>query len=192
LVELEFNQAGKSQFGSVTSENVGSQMSIYLAYDSAIKEGDTITDYGDSVQLVTTANINEAIYGNATITGNFDQETVENVYNLSGSPEINLLTDAISPYVLSGLTLSGTGENAETELFKSRTMNIETGEIDTVEQELPSSGTIKLDLGLEKNAGEIFEGKKIILKITVQGMQFRNTNNNLWEDLFVNEFVVGE
>ena len=121
-----------------------------------------------------------------------DQETVENVYNLSGSPEINLLTDAISPYVLSGLTLSGTGENAETELFKSRTMNIETGEIDTVEQELPSSGTIKLDLGLEKNAGEIFEGKKIILKITVQGMQFRNTNNNLWEDLFVNEFVVGE
>ena len=121
-----------------------------------------------------------------------DQETVENVYNLSGSPEINLLTDDISPYVLSGLILSGTGENAETELFKSRTMNIETGEIDTVEQELPSSGTIKLDLGLEKNAGEIFEGKKIILKITVQGMQFRNTNNNLWEDLFVNEFVVGE
>jgi hypothetical protein len=121
-----------------------------------------------------------------------DQETVENVYNLSGSPEINLLTDAISPYVLSGLILSGTGENAETELFKSRTMNIETGEIDTVEQELPSSGTIKLDLGLDKNAGDIFEGKKIILKITVQGMQFRNTNNNLWEDLFVNEFVVGE
>lgn len=127
-----------------------------------------------------------------------DQETLENAYNLSGSPdslefaEIKLLTDDFSPYVLSGLLLSGTGENAETELFKSRTMNVETGEIDTVEQELPSSGTIKLDLALEKNAGEIFEGKKIILKITVQGMQFRNTNNNLWEDLFVDEFVVGE
>ena len=67
-------------------------MSIYLSYDSKIKVGDKITDYSDSTQLVTTATINEAIYGNATISGNFDQETVENLATQisSGTFELTL------------------------------------------------------------------------------------------------------
>ena len=67
-------------------------MSIYLAYDTNIAVGDKITDYAESTQLVTTASINEAIYGNATITGNFDKETVENLATqiASGTFELTL------------------------------------------------------------------------------------------------------
>lgn len=92
LVELNFTPEGKNEFGSVTSAHVNEQMSIYLAYDASIQVGDTITDYSDNVQLVTTANINEAIYGNATITGDFDQETVENLATqiASGTFELTL------------------------------------------------------------------------------------------------------
>ncbi len=92
LVELEFTSAGKNEFGSITGANVNSQMSIYLAYDKNIQVGDNITDYSNNVQLVTTATINEAIYGNATITGNFDQETVENLATqiASGTFELTL------------------------------------------------------------------------------------------------------
>jgi len=92
LVELQFTSAGKNEFGSVTGANVNKQMSIYLSYDKNIKVGDKITDYSDNVQLVTTATINEAIYGNATITGDFDQETVENLATqiASGTFELTL------------------------------------------------------------------------------------------------------
>ncbi len=92
LVELEFNAEGKNEFGAVTKEHKGKQMSIYLAYDTNIQVGDTITDYSDNVQIVTTATINDAIYGNATITGDFDQETVENLATqiASGTFELTL------------------------------------------------------------------------------------------------------
>ena len=92
LVELDFTAEGKNEFGAVTSANVNKQMSIYLSYDPNIQVGDAITDYSDNVQLVTTANINEAIYGNATITGNFAQEDVENLATqiASGTFELTL------------------------------------------------------------------------------------------------------
>lgn len=92
LVELEFTPEGKNEFGAVTGAAVNKQMSIYLAYDTGIQVGDAIADYGDNVQIVTTANVNEAIYGNATITGDFDQETVENLATqiASGTFELTL------------------------------------------------------------------------------------------------------
>ena len=79
IVSLKFNSDGKTEFGSVTGKHIGESMSVYLSYDPAIKVGDTITNFADSTQLVTTATINEAIYGDAIISSNFDQETVENL-----------------------------------------------------------------------------------------------------------------
>lgn len=92
LVELEFTSDGKSEFGALTKDNVKSDMSIYLAYDKNIKVGDKISDYSDSVQKVTTATIQQEIYGNATITGNFSQEQVENLATQisSGTFELTL------------------------------------------------------------------------------------------------------
>ena len=79
IVSLKFNSDGKTEFGNVTGKHIGESMSVYLSYDSSIKVGDSITNFADSAQLVTTATINEVVYEHATISGNFDQEAVENL-----------------------------------------------------------------------------------------------------------------
>ena len=91
----------------------------------------------------------------------------------------------MSDYVLSGLILSGTGENAETELFETfDALNEE-----YVSRTAPTSGTIKLDLGLEADAGEFFEGKTIEVKVTVQALQLRNSSSSNWSDMFSERYV---
>lgn len=95
LVQLEFNGEGKEEFYSVTGANVNKAMSIYLSYDSNVKVGDSISAYSGSTQLVTTANVNEAIYGNATITGDFDQEMVENLATQIASGTFELSLDLV-------------------------------------------------------------------------------------------------
>ena len=119
-----------------------------------------------------------------------DSDVVLGSYDLSTNPQIGAFVDTVSAYVESGLLLSGTGEEAEKELYESYVLNQETGGLEVIEKELPSSGSIKLDLGLDANAEDIFEGKKIVLKVTVQGMQLRNTSDYLWDDLFEQEFLI--
>ena len=67
-VSLEMTTAGKTEFGEVTANNVNKDMSIYLVYDEDYE------NFATTGTLVTTATINEAIYGNAQITGSFDAE----------------------------------------------------------------------------------------------------------------------
>ena len=78
------------------------------------------------------------------------------------------------------------GENAETELFETfDALNEE-----YVSRTAPTSGTIKLDLGLDADAGEFFEGKTIEIKVTVQALQLRNTSDGNWEDMFSERYYV--
>ena len=115
-----------------------------------------------------------------------DYALVNNSIDLSVLPEAESFTDSISDYVLSGLILSGTGENAETELFETfDALNEE-----YVSRTAPTSGTIKLDLGLDADAGEFFEGKTIEVKVTVQALQLRNTSGDNWEDMFSERYYV--
>lgn len=115
-----------------------------------------------------------------------DYSLVSDSMDISVLPEAESFTDSISDYVLSGLILSGTGENAETELFETfDALNEE-----YVSRTAPTSGTIKLDLGLDADAGEFFEGKTIEIKVTVQGMQYRNTGDSTWEQLFDQTFII--
>ena len=114
-----------------------------------------------------------------------DYALVNNSIDLSVLPEAESFTDSISDYVLSGLILSGTGKNAETELFETfDALNEE-----YVSRTAPTSGTIKLDLGLDADAGEFFEGKTIEVKITVQALQLRNSSSDSWEDMFSERYV---
>lgn len=114
-----------------------------------------------------------------------DYVLVNNSIDLSVLPEAESFTDSISDYVLSGLILSGTGENAETELFETfDALNEE-----YVSRTAPTSGTIKLDLGLDADAGEFFEGKTIEVKVTVQALQLRNTSSSNWSDMFSERYV---
>lgn len=114
-----------------------------------------------------------------------DYALVNNSIDLSVLPEAESFTDSISDYVLSGLILSGTGKNAETELFETfDALNEE-----YVSRTAPTSGTIKLDLGLDADAGEFFEGKTIEVKITVQALQLRNSSSSNWSDMFSERYV---
>ena len=114
-----------------------------------------------------------------------DYVLVNNSIDLSVLPEAESFTDSMSDYVLSGLILSGTGENAETELFETfDALNEE-----YVSRTAPTSGTIKLDLGLEADAGEFFEGKTIEVKVTVQALQLRNSSSSNWSDMFSERYV---
>lgn len=114
-----------------------------------------------------------------------DYSLVSNSIDISVLPEAESFTDSMSDYVLSGLILSGTGENAETELFETfDALNEE-----YVSRTAPTSGTIKLDLGLDADAGEFFEGKTIEVKITVQALQLRNSSSDSWEDMFSERYV---
>ena len=115
-----------------------------------------------------------------------DYALVNGSIDLSVLPEAESFTNSISDYVLSGLILSGTGENAETELFETfDALNEE-----YVSRTAPTSGTIKLDLGLDADAGEFFEGKTIEIKVTVQALQLRNTSDSNWEDMFSERYYV--
>lgn len=67
-VSLEMTSAGQREFGELTANNVNKDMSIYLVYDEDYE------NFATTGTLVTTATINEAIYGNAQITGSFDAE----------------------------------------------------------------------------------------------------------------------
>jgi hypothetical protein len=114
-----------------------------------------------------------------------DYVLVNNSIDLSVLPEAESFTDSMSDYVLSGLILSGTGENAETELFE--TFDILNEEY--VSRTAPTSGTIKLDLGLDADAGEFFEGKTIEVKVTVQALQLRNSSSSNWSDMFSERYI---
>ena len=126
-----------------------------------------------------------------TSTGNkilyvLDSYLVYGICDLSEDPNFNIFTDAFSDYALSGLILSGTGENAETELFETYDIVAE----EYVTRTAPTSGSIKLDLGLAADAGDSFEGKTLSVKITVQAMQLRNTGEDTWEDMFTETYYV--
>ena len=72
-VSLEMTASGQGQFGQVTTEHNGKDMSIYLVYN---EDYENFASTGD---LVTTATINEPIFGNATITGSFTLEQAEDL-----------------------------------------------------------------------------------------------------------------
>jgi SecD/SecF fusion protein len=64
-ISLEFNAEGKKEFGRVTEENVNRQLAVIL--------DDT---------LYSAPNINEAIYGNASISGNFSVPEARRLVNV--------------------------------------------------------------------------------------------------------------
>lgn len=72
-VSLEMTASGQGEFGQVTTENNGKSMSIYLVYNEDYE------NFATTGELVTTATINEPIFGNATITGSFTQEQAEDL-----------------------------------------------------------------------------------------------------------------
>ncbi len=71
-VSLEMSANGAGEFGVVTGNNIGKNMSIYLVYDEDF-------EHLDKADLVTTARINSKIQGNATITGQFDETSAKDM-----------------------------------------------------------------------------------------------------------------
>jgi SecD/SecF fusion protein len=71
-VLLEMTANGAGEFGVVTGNNVGKQMSIYLVYDEDFENL-------DNADNVTTATIQSKIQGNATITGQFDETAAKDM-----------------------------------------------------------------------------------------------------------------
>lgn len=98
--------------------------------------------------------------------------------------------------IKSGFLLSGAedAENREVEKYVDETWNNEEDDWDITTKDCPTKGTFKLDLGLSEYEGDDendkLEGASLTITVKIQGMQYRNTKDSTWEDLFEEQIIL--
>ena len=150
---------------------------------------------------------NKLIYG-------FDASLLENVIDRSQTNYGSIMLNELSDAAFTGMVFSGSEEHANRETesgVKKYYIETEDSTIWSLEIEdiaAPTSGSFKFDLGLDSGVyfdedeykyvanNEILEslarleGATINIKVIVQGMQYRNTNNAEWNNLFEQTFII--
>lgn len=153
-----------------------------------------------------------------TVTYMFDHTILDSVIDRSQTTFGSVMLEPLPDAVFTDLVFSGVGENAEEELggykrYYQETKNEAenswdidwTWDIMESEEliEAPTSASFKFDICMNnpilisgsledyKQYEEQFarlEGANINIKVIVQGMQYRNTNDRVWKTLFEQDF----
>ena len=122
--------------------------------------------------------------GNTATTANKRNIALESSITINDSNQnvYQVATDNANSnvYIINSGILSGVGSVSEKEK-------------DSNGNEYASNGSLRLDLGLDYDAGIDLLGANITIKVQVQAMQYRNTNDAQWEDLFEDTYntVIG-
>ena len=153
-----------------------------------------------------------------SLTYAFDEYFVHDVIDRTQTHFGSVMTLPHSDAAFTNLVLSGTGENAETEMGLKR-YYVETKneteyswdydwvwDIETEEILAPTSASFKFDIAMDSGLeisrnGNIvltddyeeiqaLAGANLEIKVIVQGLQYRNTNDDVWEDLFTQVFRI--
>jgi hypothetical protein len=153
-----------------------------------------------------------------TVTYMFDHTILDDVIDRSQTTFGNVMLEPLPDAVFTDLIFSGVGENAEEELGGYKTYYQETKNEteyswdidwtwDIMESEelieAPTSASFKFDICMNnpillsesleeyKQYEEQFarlQGANINIKVIVQGLQYRNTNDRIWETIFEQDF----
>ena len=150
---------------------------------------------------------NKLIYG-------FDASLLENIIDRSQTTYGSVMLNELSDAAFTGMVFSGSEEHANRETEAGiKKYYIETEEatiwsLETEDITAPTSGSFKFDLGMDsgvyfdENEDEYvtndevlesvarLEGATIDIKVIVQGMQYRNTGDSTWEQLFDQTFII--
>ena len=144
----------------------------------------------------------------------FDSSLLNTVIDRSQTDYGSVILNELSDAVFTGMVFSGSEEHANRETEAGiKKYYVETDEfgiwsLETEDITAPTSGSFKFDLGLDagvyydedeneytKNDDVIasvarLEGATINIKVIIQGMQYRNTGDSTWEQLFDQAFVL--
>ena len=150
---------------------------------------------------------NKLMYG-------FDASLLEDVIDRSQTNYGSIMLNELSDATFTGMVFSGSEEHANRETEAGiKKYYIETEEatiwsLETEDITAPTSGSFKFDLGMDsgvyfdENEDEYvtndevlesvarLEGATINIKVIIQGMQYRNTGDSTWEQLFDQTFVL--